>query len=112
MQIETGEQFVQQLESAIAEIGRENAKVLSAQIKSLVEHIKSGDTEKTILLWAYDDAPDSIRRLVDETYPERAIWIVLYPIGYHGDDLILFHGGNRVFPHLVKIPLQKLVAYF
>ena len=116
MQIDTTEKFIEALENAIAEIGRENGKVLAAQIKALVDQTKSGDTEHTILVWEYDDTPYAIKNLVDAAYPQksdRIIYVVLYPIGYRGEWLNLHdRNGKTVFPHLVKLPLQTIHAFF
>ena len=118
MQIDTTEKFIEALENAITEIGRENGKVLAGQIKALVEQTKTGDTEKTILVWEYEDTPYAIRNLVDAAYPKKSdkiIYVVLYPIGYKGNTLSLidrYGHHNEVYPHSVKLPLQTLHAYF
>lgn len=115
MQIDTTEKFIEALEKAIAEIGRENGKVLAAQIKTLIEQTKTGATEKTIMIWEYEDTPYAVKTIVDSTYQvqnDGIIYVVLYPIGYRGKPLELYHKQCRIYEHEVKLPLQKLVAYF
>lgn len=115
MQIDTTEKFIEALEQAIAEIGRENAKVLAGQIKALVEQTKSGNTENTILIWEYYDTPHALKTLVDNQYQvdnDGIIYVVLYPMKYRGPGLELYNKERKVYAHEVKLPLQKLVAYF
>ena len=116
MQIDTTEKFIEALENAIAEIGRENGKILAAQIKTLIEMTKTGASEKTILVWEYHDTPYAIKTLVDDTYPQKSDqvnYVVLYPIGYRAEWLsLLDRNGHEVYPHLVKLPLQTLHAFF
>jgi hypothetical protein len=116
MQIDTTEKFIKALEDAITEIGRQNGKVLAAQIKTLIDMTKTGASEQTILVWEYHDTPYALKTLVDETYPQKAdhvVYVVAYPIGYRGEWLHLHdRNGKSIYPHLVKLPLQTLHAFF
>lgn len=115
MQIDTTEKFIEALEDAIAEIGRENGKILAAQIKSLIEMTKTGATESTIMVWKYEDTPYALKTLVDNEYQvqnDGIIYVALYPIKFKGEGLQLYYNGHQIYAHTVKLPLQTLVAYF
>jgi hypothetical protein len=117
MEISSSDEFSQQLEAAINEIGRENARVLAAQIKALVEQIRAGSTEKTIVVWTYEDCPENIRQLVDSPdsrfTADQVEYVVLYPRNYRGEFLELSKdfGLHTLTPIPVKLPLQTLLVY-
>lgn len=116
MEISSSDEFGKQLEAAINEIGRENAKVLTAQVKAIVEQIRSGSTEKTILVWTYDNCPEALRVMVDGQFQADEVeWVVLYPINYRDNWLTLGTVKDSWIEcaiHRMQLPLQTLMVYY
>jgi len=72
------EEFTRRIEQAIENIGKEHAKILAAQICSLVQEIRQGNLERTYLLWEAVNAPVHIKELVSRKC-FFAEWVLYVP---------------------------------
>lgn len=107
------------IEDTLTQIGRENAKVMAAQLVSLVEQIRNGGTSKVTLMWDQIDVPPAIKELI---YADRERAEILKT--NHGFYFaILLPTGRTEFPsglvntayekHLtVSLPQNKLLVYY
>ena len=102
-------EFTKRLQESIEAIGRENAKILSAQITLLVQEIQSGasQTSNTFLLWPANCVPPLLAKLVSEQC-QFAQWVLYIPDDATKVDLPMFGGLQKVS---LDIPVGHLFAY-
>lgn len=104
------------IEETLNQIGRENARVMAAQIVGLVEQIRNGGPSRVTLIWDEPDTPQAIKELIYSD-PQRAEILkehhgyysaILLPIGRtHCPD---FFSGSQSLE--IRLPQNKLIVYY
>lgn len=76
--INNQEEFTKRIEEAIANIGKEHAKILAAQICALVQEIRQGNLERTYLVWEAVNVPVHLKEFISSKcfFVE---WVVYVP---------------------------------
>lgn len=107
------------IEDTLTQIGRENARVMAAQLVSLVEQIRNGGPSKVTLVWEEPDTPKEIHKLIYADKERHDIlmenhgyyYAVLLPMNrtefpafFEGD------GGKSVMR--IDLPQNKLIVYY
>jgi hypothetical protein len=105
------------IEDTLVQIGKDNAKIMSAQLVALVEQIRNGGPSKVTLIWEALDTPMAIKELIySDAYRAKIL------NEHHGFYYaILLPTGRTSFPDMftgyctsfiIDLPQNKLIVYY